>query len=58
MQKMTQKFKVGQPVTLVKGFPFEGKIFKIVADKRPLGKKQVPSVLRQFLLTMAKTILF
>lgn len=30
---MSKEFKIGHLVTLVDGFPFEARIFKIVADK-------------------------
>ena len=39
---MLQKFKVGQLVTLIDGFPFENKIFQIVADKETAWKKATP----------------
>lgn len=39
---MTQEFKVGQLVTLIKGFPSEDKVFKIVADKENPWKKGSP----------------
>jgi len=39
---MLQKFKVGQLVTLIDGFPFENKIFQIVADKETAWKKASP----------------
>ena len=39
---MLQKFKVGQLVTLIDGFPFENKVFKIVADRETAWKKASP----------------
>ncbi len=39
---MLKEFKIGQLVTLVDSFPFEGEIFKIVANKENPWKKASP----------------
>ena len=39
---MQREFKVGQLVSLIDGFPFEGKVFKIVADKDNPWKRASP----------------
>jgi hypothetical protein len=39
---MSKEFKIGQLVTLIDGFPFDGKIFKIVGDNENPWKRASP----------------